>query len=61
MTDKFIRGHVKAFTNAIDLGAFTKKPEDRDYVGTYMYMFSDSKWDWFKNTYSKKFTRIAYR
>ncbi len=61
MIDKFIRGHVKAFTNAIDLGEFTKQPDDRDYVGIYMYMFSDSKSDWFKDKYSQKYTQIAYR
>ena len=61
MIDKFFRGHVKAFTNAIDLGEFTKQPEDRHYVGTYTYMFSDSKWDWFKNKYSRKYTPVAYR
>ena len=61
MVDKFIRGHVKAFTNAIDLGAFTKEPEDRNYVGTYTYMFSDSEWDWFKDRYSQRYTQIAYR
>ena len=61
MIDKFIRGHVKAFTNAIDLEAFTKQPEDRHYVGTYRYMFSDNKSDWFKNRYSLEYTQIAYR
>jgi len=61
MIDKFIRGHVRAFTNAIDSGAFTKKPEDRCYVGSYTYMFSDSKSDWFKNQYSREYTQIAYQ
>ena len=61
MLDKLIRGHVKAFTNAIDLGAFTKKPEDRDYVGPYTYMFSDGRYDWFKDRYSREYTPIAYQ
>ena len=61
MIDKFIRGHVKAFTNAVELGEFTKKPEDRCYVGTYTYMFSDSKSDWFKDQYSREYTQIAYQ
>ena len=61
MVDKFIRGHVKAFTNAIDLGEFTKQPEDRYYAGTYMYMFSASKSDWFKNKHNREYTQVAYR
>jgi hypothetical protein len=61
MIDKFIRGHVKAFTNATDLGAFTKTPEDRRYVGAFTYMFSDSKWDWFKDKDSREYTQIPYR
>ena len=61
MIDKFIRGHVKAFTNAVELGEFTKKPEDRYYVGTYTYMFSDARCDWFKDRYSREYTQIAYQ
>jgi hypothetical protein len=61
MIDKFIRGHVKAFTNAIDLEEFTRKPDDPNYVGIYMYMFSDSESDWFKNNHSQKYTQIPYR
>ena len=61
MIDKFIRGHFKAFANAVDLGAFTKKPEDRLYVGAITYMFSDSNWDWFKNNNNLEYTQIPYR
>ena len=61
MIDKFIRGHVKAFTNAVDLGEFTKKPEDLHYAGIYRYMFSGSKSDWFKNKYSQEYSQIPYR
>ena len=61
MIDKFIRGRFKAFTNAVDSGAFTKKPEDRFYVGTFTYLFSDGKRDWFKDNNNLEYTQIPYR
>lgn len=52
MDEGFLRDHEKAFDNAIKQGM--DEPLD------YMYMYSDSKFDYFKHSVTREYVQYEY-
>jgi hypothetical protein len=61
MATSFIRGHMRAFNNAISMGIFDTNPNSRRYVAPYMYMYSDDNYDYFKHMDTREYKKVYWR
>lgn len=59
---KFREALLDAFPNALEKEIFSYENEkDSNYVGHFMYMYSDDTHDFFKNINSRKYVKVSYK
>lgn len=52
------RESQEAFDDAIELGCLSRVETDDNFAGNYMYMHSDSTYDYFKHITTRKYLEV---
>ena len=55
-----LRDANNAFDHAVDKQTLSDNPQDFNYAGDYMYMYSEGNKDYFKHIITRRYVQSAY-